>query len=84
MKKIESIREVVVRLKMGEKVCRNREDVFAWQKEKIMEYRKGSRFVMSLEDFLELYGRDTFFELEESGPEIDSEKDEEYYRYYHK
>ncbi len=44
-----------------------------------------SRFVLSMQDFLALYGNQTFYIYEETiHEEIAIEKDEEYYCWYHK
>ena len=83
MKKLESMREVLEALKAGEVLTTNASDLFTYKKEKIRVRSEGTRFSLSLEDFLELYKHKTFF-LYSDDNAIDEEKDEAYYRYYRK
>ena len=54
-------------------------------KDKVRLQNEYSRYILTFQDFLELYGKQPFFIYEEEqGNEISVEKDEEYYGWYHK
>ena len=84
MEKMSSINEVIACLKDRQLLTGNGRDVFVYKKDKVYRYFSGSSISMSLEDFIDLYGQETFFLYEENGVFIDEEKDEDYYRYYRK
>ncbi|MBQ1508220.1 MAG: hypothetical protein IIZ47_02255 [Erysipelotrichaceae bacterium] len=83
MKKLESMREVLEALKAGEILTTNASDLFQYKKGMIRVRNAGTRYSLSLEDFLDLYQHNTFF-LYSDDNAIDEEKDEAYYRYYRK
>ncbi|MBR0461154.1 MAG: hypothetical protein IJJ00_00340 [Erysipelotrichaceae bacterium] len=84
MEKINSINEVIAHLKDRELLTGNGKDIFVYKKDKVYRYFNGSSIAMSPEDFISLYGQETFYLYEENGVYIDEEKDEDYYRYYRK
>lgn len=84
MEKLETFTEVLLSLKDKEVLTTNKKDRYILKKDKIYVYREGTSFVLSLEDFRDLYQEKTFFVFKEEGPYIDSDKDEAYYRYYRK
>ena len=84
MEKINSFSEVIIHLKEKEILTTKNKDFFVYKKEKVFRYFNGSCFAISIEDFIELYKKETFFIYEESGTFIDNDKDEAYYRYYKK
>ncbi len=83
MKKLESMRDVLEALKAGEILTTNASDLFQYKKGMIRVRNAGTRYSLSLEDFLDLYQHSTFF-LYSDDNAIDEEKDEAYYRYYRK
>lgn len=84
MEKINSFNEVLLALKDGEILTTNKIDRYILKKKKVYVYNNGTSFVLSLEDFKELYEKKTFFIFREEGTFIDNDKDEAYYRYYRK
>lgn len=71
-------------LKDKEVLTTNKKDRYILKKDKIYVYREETSFVLSLEDFRDLYQEKTFFVFKEEGTYIDNDKDEAYYRYYRK
>lgn len=84
MEKLETFTEVLLSLKDKEVLTTNKKDRYILKKDKIYVYREGASFVLSLEDFRDLYQEKTFFVFKEEGTYIDNDKDEAYYRYYRK
>ena len=88
MEKINSIQQLKDCLKAHAIVCTTDKKgmVYAIQhKDGVRIQNEYSRFMLSMEDFLALYGNLTFYIYEEEMiEEIASEKDEEYYSWYHK
>ena len=62
----------------------NKKDRYILKKDNIYVYGEATSFVLSLEDFRDLYQEKTFFVFKEEGAYIDNDKDEAYYRYYRK
>lgn len=83
MEKIRDISEALTYLKQGDLLTGNGNDRFLYKNEKIHVYDEGTHFVLSEEDFMELYASKRFYLYEESA-EIDETKDEAYYRFYRK
>ena len=84
MDKIEGMNEVLYQLKDRQLLTSGRKDIFVWKKERVYRYFGGSCIVMNLEDFIDLYGEESFYLYEDNSSSIDDEKDEAYYRYYRK
>ena len=84
MEKLETFTEVLLSLKDKEVLTTNKKDRYILKKDKIYVYREGTSFVLTLEDFRDLYQENTFFVFKEEGAYIDNDKDEAYYRYYRK
>ncbi|MBQ1478141.1 MAG: hypothetical protein IIZ33_08335 [Erysipelotrichaceae bacterium] len=83
MRKLEDIYEAYQALKEGEMLTSNASDQFRLKKERIICQNNGTRYSLSIEDFLSLY-QHTVFYLYADDNTIDEEKDEAYYRYYRK
>ncbi len=83
MELLKDMNEVLSYLREGEVVTCNGKDLFVLKGEKVWRYAEGTRFPLSLKDFIELYMKNRFYLYEES-VEIDETKDEAYYRYYRK
>ena len=83
MQKLSDINEALSYLREGDIVTGNGKDLFVMKNDRIYRYSDGSRFGLSIKDFVELYNKNTFYLYEES-VEIDESKDEAYYRYYRK
>ena len=84
MEKLETFTEVLLSLKDKEVLTTNKKDRYILKKDQIYVYREGTSFVLTLEDFRDLYQEKTFFVFKEEGTYIDNDKDEAYYRYYRK
>lgn len=84
MEKLETFTEVLLSLKDKEVLTTNKKDRYILKKDKIYVYIEGTSFVLTLEDFRDLYQEKTFFVFKEEGAYIDNDKDEAYYRYYRK
>lgn len=84
MEKLNSLNEVLLALKDGEILTSNKVDRYILKNKKIYVYNNGTSFVLSLEDFKDLYEKKTFYLFKEEGALIDNDKDEAYYRYYRK
>ena len=80
---MEKVNDVMDMLNRGELFTSNGQDIFVMRKDKISCYRNGSKFVMSIDDFLDLYSQTNFYVYKEEVL-VDEEKDEAYYRYYKK
>lgn len=80
---LRDISEAVSYLQEGEIVTSNGHDRFVMKNERIWHYENGTRFVLDLKDFVDLYKKSRFY-LYEEAVEIDESKDEAYYRYYKK
>lgn len=83
MQRINDINETIAYLNEGDIVTSNGKDQFVMKDKKIYRYDAGSKYGLSLNDFVELYRKTNFYLYEESFS-IDEKKDEEYYRYYKK
>lgn len=89
MKKLDSIDEVLFYLKESEIVfifMERKRTFFCLKNDKVSVRGENSSYIISLEMFLELYQSYPFylFEQKKEEIEIDKEKDEEYYRLWHK
>lgn len=84
MEKIESFREVVFHLKDLEVLTTPKKDYFVYKNKKVYRYFNGSSFCLTLDDFKQLYSKETFYVYENDDVFIDNDKDEAYYRYYKK
>lgn len=84
IEKINSFNEVLFHLKEKEIITTSKKDQFVYKKDRIYRYFNGSCFVISVEDFCELYKNETFYLYDDDSVSIDNEKDEAYYRYYKK
>ena len=84
MEKLETFTDVLLSLKDKEVLTTNKKDRYILKKGKIYCFMDGTSFVLSLEDFKDLYQEKTFFVFKEEGAYIDNDKDEAYYRYYRK
>ena len=83
MDQIKDINEAVEYLRQGELITTGKGDLFLWKEERIHHYGQGTHYSLSIDDFKELYAKNSF-RLYEETVEIDESKDEAYYRYYHK
>ena len=72
--------EILVSFQKGNKV------LYCMKKEKIQVQSKNAAYVLTIEDFQDLFEKEVFYlyEPNDSGFEISKEKDEEYYGWYHK
>ena len=84
MEKLNNIQEAILALKDKEILSTNKKDRYVFKKNNIYVYNNGTSFVLTLDDFKELYKEKTFYIFEEEGSFIDNDKDEVYYRYYRK
>ncbi len=84
MEKLNNIQEAILALKDKEILTTNKKDRYVFKKNNIYVYNNGTSFVLTLDDFKELYKEKTFYIFEEEGSFIDNDKDEAYYRYYRK
>lgn len=88
MEKIHSLQQLEDCLKAQNIVCTPDKKGMLYAilyKDSIRVQNEHSRFVLSMKDFLALYGNQTFYIYEEEiQEEIATEKDEEYYGWYHK
>lgn len=84
MEKIETFAETLDYLKQGLVVTLANGNYFVFSKERIVSYFSQNRVVMSLQNFIELYGKETFYLYEDNSSFVDPLKDEEYYAFKHK
>ncbi len=84
MEKLNNIQEAILALKDKEILTTNKKDRYVFKRNNIYVYNNGTSFVLTLDDFKELYKEKTFYVFEEEGSFIDNDKDEAYYRYYRK
>ena len=84
MEKLNNKQEAILALKDKEILTTNKKDRYVFKKNNIYVYNNGTSFVLTLDDFKELYKEKTFYIFEEEGSFIDNDKDEAYYRYYRK
>ena len=84
MKKIENQEEMLCYLKQKRRLYIAKDDFFIMKDDNIYEFNKGSRFILSYEDFIALYEQKDFYYLEDDNSFIDNDKDEAYYHYYKK
>ncbi len=84
MEKLNSIQEALLALKDKEILTTNKIDRYVFKRNNIYVYSNGTSFVLTLDDFKDLYKEKTFYVYKEEGSFIDNEKDEAYYRYYRK
>ena len=84
MKKIENQEEMLCYLKQKQRLYIAKDDFFIMKDDNIYEFNKGSRFILSYEDFIALYEQKDFYYSEDDNSFIDNDKDEAYYHYYKK
>lgn len=84
IEKINSLNEVLYHLKEKEIITTSKKDQFVYKNDKVYRYFNGSCFVLSVEDFVDLYKNETFYLYDDDSASIDNDKDEAYYRYYKK
>ena len=84
MKKIENQEDMLCYLKQKQRLYIAKDDFFIMKDDNIYEFNKGSRFILSYEDFIALYEQKDFYYLEDDNSFIDNDKDEAYYHYYKK
>ncbi len=84
MEKLNNIQEAILALKDNEILTTNKKDRYVFKRSNVYVYHNGTSFVLTLDDFKELYKEKTFYIFEEEGSFIDNDKDEAYYRYYRK
>lgn len=83
MEKINNAKEALVLMKDGYVISETGRDFFVFRNDRIHHYCDGTHFSLTQDDFLRLYEKNSFRYYQET-VEIDQEKDEAYYRYYHK
>lgn len=83
MLKMKDIKEALDYLMQNEILTSDGKDQFIFKKDKIHYYNEGTHFIIEVNDFLDLYKKNSFYLYEET-IEIDEDKDEAYYRYYKK
>ena len=83
MEKLKDIREALAFLNDGDIITSDGKDQFLLREKKVYRYADGSRYVLSIGDFKELYEKTVFY-LYEDSVTVDETKDEAYYRYYRK
>ncbi|MBO4920160.1 MAG: hypothetical protein J5365_08420 [Erysipelotrichaceae bacterium] len=83
MQKLRDINEALAYLKEGEIITENGMNRFVMRGERVSCYDSGTRFSLELNEFRELYQKNSFYLYEET-VQIDEDKDEAYYRYYKK
>lgn len=84
MKRIETFDEVLEYLKSNMVVTTADRNRFVMRNQKVVSFHRGNRIVMSLDDFINLYGKLDFYEYADESCEIDPLKDKEYYSFKHK
>lgn len=84
MEKIDSFTFVIDYLKEGQVLTTVKHDLFVYKKERVYRYFNGSSYSLTLDEFIELYKKETFYVYEDNTSGIDQDKDEAYYRYYKK
>ena len=83
MERINNIKEVLDYLKDEDIITSNGNDRFVYKNDRVYCYDDGTRFSLSVEEFVNLYKNKNFYLYEEEVL-IDEQKDEAYYRYYKK
>ena len=83
-KKIYTVNEAYVILKNGLVVVDSHSTRFKFVKENIIIKNDNARYVLTDEEFLNLYKDSKFIVLDDNDAIIDSQKDEEYYAFKHK
>lgn len=83
-KKIYTVNEAYVILKNGLVVVDLHNTRFKFVKENIIIKNDNARYVLTDDEFLNLYKDSKFVILEDNDAIIDSKKDEEYYSFKHK
>lgn len=83
MERINNIKEVLDYLKDEDIITSNGKDRFVYKNDRVYCYDDGTRFSLSVEEFVNLYKNKNFYLYEEEVL-IDEQKDEAYYRYYKK
>ena len=63
MKKIENQEEMLCYLKQKQRLYIAKDDFFIMKDDNIYEFNKGSRFILSYEDFIALYEQKDFYYL---------------------
>lgn len=84
MEKLETFAQVLLALKDREVITTDKKDRYILKNDKVYCFKEGTSFILTLEDFKDLYQEKTFFIYKEEGAYIDADKDEAYYRYYRK
>lgn len=83
MEKIDNFNQVLSFLKEGEILASNNK-IVKYHQETLTIYDNGSKYRLSIEDFITLYRYEIFYLYEVKGAQIDLEKDLEYYNFKHK
>ena len=83
MQGIKDSYELVESLKQGDILTSSGKDLILMKGDFIHVYNQGTHYKLSVSDFVELYGKSSFYLYEEK-IEIDESKDENYYKYYKK
>jgi len=79
MEKIESFQFVIDYLKQGEIIVNKDRASFHYDNNKISVHNKNAHFLLSLDEFIELYRKDTFYLYTNNQESIDENKDTDYY-----
>ena len=77
MLKMKDINEALDYLMQGEVLTCSGKDMYIYKNEKIVYYNEGTRFNLNINDFMQLYRKNSFYLYEETA-EIDLDKDEAY------
>ena len=83
MNSIKNIAEAVLLLKDGYVITKDNKDFFVYRNDRVHHYYDGNHYSLSVDEFIELYNKNSFFYYEETVV-VDETKDEDYYRYYKK
>ena len=81
MQKIESFKMVIRYLKDREILLTADRQAFWYDKGQITVNSPKARYHLSMDDFIELYQKETFYLYKNQEESIDTQKDEEYYRW---
>ncbi len=84
MKRIETFKEVILYLNDGAILSTFSVREIYLKDKKVHFSFDGNGFVLTMEDFMNLYRNETFYLMEDDEFAIDESKDEDYYRYYRK
>ncbi len=84
MEKLRSLAEALDYLKNGQLLVNGRKEQFYYKNERIYIRNQGSSYSLNIDEFIQLFKDTVFYIYQDNDISIDDQKDEAYYRYYHK